>query len=190
MAIDPLLTWKSKLALLPKVATTAWAANFAEWYADRIVNITTDPTKLVPTGFLFTFDETTFADQLLALTPKSNALAGIQGFADAWETAISTTLYPTTLALLPLTTLGTPPAATPATTFSVITSVLIVSASITAAKDKILELADSPTVADVNDSEFPQKFRDATLLLKINVTGKNSVSPTPGPLSVSNVPLI
>ena len=187
MAIDPLSTWKSTLAALPKVANNSWAANFAAWYAGRIVSITPKPANLVPTGFLFTFNQALFASGLIALTPTNNALSGIQGFADAWEAAILTTVYPATLTLLPGTFV---PPTSPATLFSVIASVLIVPASIAAAKAKIIELATSPPAADVNDSEFPLKFREATLLLKINVTGTNSVAPTPGPLSALNVPLI
>lgn len=183
MAIDPLSTWKSTLAALPKVADTSWAANFAAWYAGRIVAITTDPASLVPTGFVFTFNQALFASQLIALTPVNDALSGITGFANAWEAAI----LATTVVVAP----GTfQPPTSPATLFSVIATTVIVPASIAAGKAKIIELASSPPVADVNDSEFPLKFREATLLLKINVTGTNSVTPTPGPLSVLNVPLI
>ena len=187
MAIDPLSTWRSTLAALPKVADTSWAANFAAWYAGRVVGITTDPVALSPTGFLLTFNEALFASSLIALTPVSNALAGITGFANAWETAILTSIYPATLTLLPGSFI---PPSTPATLFSVISSVVITPASIAAAKAKIIELASAPPVDDVNDSEFPVKFREATLLLKINVIGVNSIVPVPTPLSALDVPLI
>jgi len=188
MAIDPLATWRSTLAALPKVADTSWAANFAGWVADRVVNITTNPANLtLASPLVFVFNEATFATQLIALTPVSDALSGITGFANAWETAILTTVFPATLNVAPGAFI---PPSSPATIFSSVTSVVLTPASIAAAKAKIIELASAPPVSDVNDSEFPVKFRDAFLLLKINVTGLNSVSPTPGPLTASNVPLI
>lgn len=192
MAIDPLSTWKSTLAALPKVADASWAPNFAAWYAGRIIGITTSPAALVPTGFLLTFNTALFASGLVALTPVGNALAGITGFANAWEAAILTSVYPATLTLLPGSFI---PPTSPTTLFSAITSVLITPASIAAAKAKIIELASSPPVDDVNNSEFPQKFRDATLLLKINVIGLDSqppptAGPGPQPLNANNVPLI
>lgn len=186
MAVDPLNTWKTTLKDLPKVADTSWAANFAGWYADRIVNITTDPAALTPVGFSFPFDTATFETQLLALTPTPSALAGIQGFADAWEAAI--------LATTPVVGPGSfIPPSTPETLFSVVTTTIIVPASIAAGKAKILELVSAPAVADAMDSEFPVKFREATLLLKIKVDGLDSTTPGDGgplPLVADNVPLI
>lgn len=191
MAIDPLATWRSTLAALPKVADNSWATNFAAWVADRINNkITTNPTNLtLASPLVFVFPQATFATQLVALTPTGNALAGITGFADAWKAAIDTVLFPATLNVAPGAFV---PPATPATTFSTVTSVLLDPASVTAARAKIIELATAPPVADVNDSEFPVKFREAFLLLTITVSGLDS-TPTPAgplPLTVPNIPLI
>lgn len=189
MAIDPLATWRSTLAALPKVADTSWANTFAGWVADRVNNkITTNSSNLTLSGSLtFVFNQTAFAAALIALTPTNNALAGITGFANAWEVAILTTIFPATLNVDPGA--YTPPSS-PATIFSSVTSVVLTPASIAAAKAKIIELASASPVSDVNNSEFPVKFRDAFLLLKINVIGLDSVSPTPSPLTVSNIPLI
>lgn len=187
-AIDPLPTWQSTLAALPKVADNSWAANFAAWYADRLTGITTNPANLVPTGFVFTFNQATFQAQLQTLTPQSTAAAGIQGFANAWETA----LVASTVVVAP----GSfKPPATPPTTFSAIISTTIDTPSIAAGKAKLLELVTAPPVSDPNLSQFPAKFREATLLLTITVVGLDSqpppsAGPGPQPLTVANVPLI
>lgn len=189
MAIHPLTTWRSTLASLPKVADNSWAQNFADWYAARIAGITTAPASLVPTGFVFTFPTATFKTKLQALGPSPTALAGITAFATAWSDCMSAIAYPATLTLA--TGTFKPPTSN-TTLFSAVTSVTIVPASITAGKNKIIELATAALVSDPNLSEFPVKFRDATLLLKITVVGSDS-TPTPSgplPLTVANVPLI
>lgn len=198
--IDPLATWRSTLAALPKVSDNSWAANFAGWVADRISatgaadgkGIETKPTNLTlasppPGGFIFTFDEATFATQLQALTPTTDPSAGINGFANAWATAIAGTVFPTTLNVTPGAFI---PPTSPTTLFSAVTSVLLDPASILAAKAKIIELASSTPVDDPNLSEFPVKFREAFLLLTITVVGLDSTTPTPVPLTAANVPLI
>lgn len=185
MAIDALQIWKDELAALPKVADTSWAANFAAWYADRLAGITTSPSALVPTGFVFTFAQAAFAAQLLSLAPTTSAAAGIMGFANAWQTA----LLATTAVVGP----GSfKPPTSPATLFSAVISTIIDPASITAGKAKLLELVTAPPVADPQNSAFPVKFREATLLLSITVTGLDS-TPTPAgplPLVAALVPLI
>lgn len=183
MAIDALQIWKDELAALPKVADTSWAANFAAWYADRLAGITTSPSALVPTGFVFTFAEAIFAAQLLSLTPTTSALAGITGFANAWEAALNAT----TVVVGP----GSfKPPSSPATLFSVVATTIIDPPSIALGKAKLLELVTAPPVADPQNSQFPVKFREATLLLTITVSGTNSITPTPTPLTVPLVPLI
>ena len=183
MAVDALSVWKTTLAALPKVADNSWADNFANWYADRIVNITTNPSALVPTGFVFTFAKPVFKSALLALTPTTSALAGITGFANAWESALNaTTVVVASGSFIP--------PSSPHTLFSAVASTIIDPASIAAGKAKIIELVSAPPVADAMNSLFPIKFRDATLLLTITVTGTNSVTPTPGPLTAPLVPLI
>lgn len=190
MPVDPLATWRSTLAALPKVADTSWAANFAAWVAGRVATITTNPTNLTLSApLVFVFNQALFASQLISLTPTGDALSGITGFADAWKAAIDTTVFPATLNVAPGAFV---PPTTPATTFSTVTSVLLDPASVAAAKAKIIELATAAPVADVNDSEFPVKFREAFLLLTITVAGLDS-TPTPAgplPLTVPNIPLI
>lgn len=185
MAIDVLQIWKDELANLPKVGDNSWVTNFSTWYADRIVNIEPDPSFLVPIGFIFTFAKPVFETQLLTLTPTNDQVAGITGFANAWEAA----LLASTIVIAPGTYI---PPATPATTFSIVASSIIDLTSIALGKAKLLELVTAPPVADAQNSLFPVKFREATLLLTITVSGTNSVSPPagPNPLIATNVPLI
>lgn len=188
--IDPLSTWQSTLAALPKVADTSWALNFADWYSNRIVNIQPNQTILnTSTGFVFTFSTATFAAQLITLGPTFNQAAGIAGFANAWATAIALTIFPATLNVSAGAFIGT---STPPTLFSAVTAVVLDPASIVAAVAKINELATAPPVSDPTMSQFSEKFRDATLLLTITVTGLNSVPPPPGPnpLVAPLVPLV
>lgn len=183
MAVDPLATWQSTLAALPKVGDNSWAMNFASWYAGRIVGIAPSPAALVPTGFVFTFNTALFASGLQTLPPTASAAAGITAFANAWLAAMD--------ASTAVVAAGTfKPPSTPATLFSVVATTVIDTASKTAAKAKLLELITAPAVGDATMSQFPIKFRDATLLLTITVSGTNSVTPTPGPLVVPAVPLI
>lgn len=183
MAIDPLSTWQATLAALPKVSDNSWAPNFAAWYANRLTGITTNPLFLVPVGFVFTFAQSTFASELQGLTPVTTSLAGITNFANAWETALNST----TVLLAPL---SFKPPSTPATLFSVVASTTIDTASIAAGKNKLLELIAAPPVDDPTLSQFPIKFREATLLLTITAIGTNSIVPVPTPLTVPLIPLI
>ena len=188
MAVDPLATWKSTLAALPKVSDSSWADNFAAWYAGRIVGITTSPSAFVPTGFTFTFARSLFASNLRALGPTVSAVAGITAFANAWLAAMQ--------ASVAVVAPGSfKPPTTPKTLFSSIVSTMIDPASTTAARAKLIELVTAPAVDDANNSQFPVKFRDATLLLTITVTGLDSepppsAGPGPQPLVVAGVPLV
>lgn len=191
MAMDAVSVWQDTLALLPKVGDNSWALNFANWVAGRVLLIEPDPLKVLlaspaPAGFVFVFNSATFAAELLNLAPSSDATAGMKGFADAWASTIKTLVYPATLNMLPGAS-GLP--TTPATTFSLISAVAIDPASIEAGKAKILELANAPAVENPKDSQFPVKFREAFLQLKINVTGVNSVTPTPAPYQLMGISL-
>jgi hypothetical protein len=182
MSLEPLSVWKSTLAALPPTAG-AWYIPFASWYAARILPISPDPGVFVAAGFLFTFNVSVFQTQLSLLTPVNNALAGITGFANAWEAAI----LASTVVVSPGSALVPP---TPATTFSAVATSLIDTTSIALGKAKLLELVSAPQVPDANDSEFPEKFREATLLLTMTVTGINSIVPVPTPLTAPFVPFI
>lgn len=187
--IDSLATWQSTLAALPKVADASWSLNFANWYANRIVNIQPNQTILnTAAGFTFTFPTSTFASQLATLTPTTNQLSGVTGFANAWAAAMTLIVFPVSLSVSAGAFVGI---SSPPTLFSTVTATVLDPASIAAGKAKILELATAPVVSDPLMSEFAEKFRDATLLLTITVTGLNSVPPPPGPqpLVAPTIPL-
>ena len=173
MTIDALATWQSTFAAIPKVATTAWANNIANWVDARVTGKMSLPGIGGP-GFSFTYNKATFAAQLLSLAPTTNALAGITAFADAWLTAMNAS----TLATAPGSFIGT---STPATLWASVSSTIFVPASLTLGRAKILELATAPAVSDPLLSDFPIKFRAAFLLLTVTTTGVNSVPPPGGP---------
>ena len=187
MAVDPLSVWKLELTSLTPVADSTWALNFANYVADRVVAIETNPSSLIST-LVCPFNKVLFASQLVSLAPTPDAATGIAGFATAWETTILTNIFPATLSVAPGAII---PPASPATTFSLITSVILDPASIILAKNKILELISSPPVSDPNSSLFPEKFREAFLALTITIIGMDS-TPTPTgplPLVAANIPL-
>lgn len=183
MPVDPLNTWKSTLASLPSVSDASWSISFSSWYASRIIGISPDPSVFLASGFLFTFNTALFATGLVALPPVPTTAAGVLGFAAAWEAAIlaSVVIVGPGSALLP---------SSPATLFSVVAATIIDPTSIVLAKAKLMELATAAAVSDAMDSEFPVKFREATLLLSISVTGVNSIVPVPTPLVAPFIPLV
>ena len=188
MAIDPLSVWKTELANLPKVSDSSWALNFANYYADRLINITTNSSQLVPSGFVFTFSVSTFQSELVSLPPTDDPIAGATSFANAWETALNAS----TAIVAPGSFI---PPTSPMTLFSSIISTVIDPTSIAAGKAKLLELVSAPPVADPQNSLFPVKFREATLLLTITINGLDSqpppaAGPGPQPLTAANVQLI
>jgi len=174
MTVDALATWQSTFAALPKVADNSWAAPFAQWANDRVTSKMSLP-GITGAGLTFTFNKATFESELITLTETADKEAGITAFADAWKTAILVSVA----AVAAGSSIGSP---SPATTWSSVSSTVITPASITAGRAKIIELKDAPLVGDALESEFPIKFREAFLLLRITTTGLNSVSPTPGPL--------
>lgn len=174
MTIDALSVWKTQLNSLPKVADDSWASNFSMWADGRVTN---KMTLIDIDLFTFTFAESIFQSTLINLSPTPSASIGINAFANAWETAINVSTV-----VVPIgASIGTP---SPMTTWSSVTSTIILPASIAAAKAKIIELISAPTVDDALDSDFSIKFRDAYLLLQIQVTGLDSQPPPvagPGP---------
>ena len=80
----------------------------------------------------------------------------------------------------------------PNTIFSVVNTTVIDPTSIALGKAKILELVTAPPVSDPQLSQFPTKFREATLLLTITVSGLDSTPPGGGgplPLVAANIPI-
>jgi hypothetical protein len=185
--IDPFNIWQSTFDKLDKATTPAWAPAMANWYGERIQAISPDPSVLTAVGFVFVFNPAPMISVLARLTPGPAAV-GAQQIADAWFAAISAIVYPAGIAVGPGTVYGSP---SPATTFSSIISVLINPASIAAGKAKIISaLTSAKPSAEANSSQFPKALNDATLQLKMDITGLNTIAPTPAPLAAIGVPLI
>lgn len=168
MTIEALATWQSEWALLPKVSDASWKTNLANYIAARLDGKLSLATYLPPTGVTFVFNKTVFLASLASVSGDGVAKIAL-GFKNAVETSGS-------LVVAPGTAVGS---ASPATTFSVVaTSVLVGSA----AKAKIEELSSAPLTNSAAASEFPVKLYAAALLLTADVSGTNSVVPTPAPL--------
>lgn len=171
MTIDALATWQSEWALLPKVSDASWKTNLANYIAARLDGKLSLATYLPPTGVTFVFNKTVFLASLASVSSGTgDGVAKIAlGFKNAVETSGS-------LVVAPGTAVGS---ASPATTFSVVATSVLVG---TAAKAKIEELSSAPLTNSAAASEFPVKLYAAALLLTADVSGTNSVVPTPAPL--------
>ena len=180
--LKPLPAWKASIAAIPPSKGPVWANNFANWYATEIATIFPKPPTLVPTGFVFTFNTAVFITMLSKNPPTLDPVAGINGFANAWEAA----LLASVVVVSPGTYYGSPG---PATTFSVVIASIIDVPSIALGKLHLLNLVAAPPAAGGADSKFPQIFREATLMLTMTVTGINSSAPTTSPLVAPLCPL-
>jgi hypothetical protein len=183
MAIDSLSTWKQTFTNIPKVNEKSWAANFSNWCANR-VNGKAELTGITTATPPFTFSQSVFKTQLEALGVTTLSPEGAVGFATAWQTAVNASLI---LTVVPGDFIN--PESDP-TKWSVVTTALIDPASVAAAKAFLVsQLTVAIKTNNSNESNFPQIFRDAFLLLTGTTIGLNSL-PIPLPLVALNVPLI
>ena len=181
MAIDALAIWNSTYVLIKLTGDSAWASNFADWYAARIVSMSTTPTVLnTSAGFTFTFNKALFISRLKGLSNTSDASAGISKYVDCWGAAMTAS----TVLVKPGAFV---PPSTPPTTFASVVTATIIASSVTVGKAKITALASGPNVSSGAQAKFAEKFREATLQLKIKVVGINGKG---DPLTVDNVPLL
>jgi len=171
MTIDALAIWQSEWALLPKVSDDSWKTNMASYIAARLDGKLSLSGYLPPTGVSFIFNTAVFISSLSGVT--SGTGDGVSKIAQGFKAAAET---PGSLIVAPGTAVGS---ASPATTFSVVSSSVL---SGSAAEAKIAELASAPLVDSAADSDFPVKLHAAALLLTATVSGLNSVAPTPSPL--------
>lgn len=174
MSIDTLADWKTEFANLPSVVDDSWKQNLADYISARVtskLNLLTYSPQVT-----FTFNKPAFVAQLASVTPAlGNGVAQIAaGFVDGCVGG---------LVIAPGTAFG---AGIPATTFSAVTSSIFDAPSLIAANSKILELESATPVGDINDSVFPEKIRDACLLLTATVIGLDSTPPAAGPLPLTD----
>ena len=166
MSVSPLQVWIDTLKALPPAEV--WAPNFASWVADRTIDAELDPSA--GATFTFVYGESALATALEALGPNPSKSLAIKDFADAWEVGLLASTLTTATA----------------SGFSSIAKTELDPPSIIAGKAKIQELEFSP-LTSTSDSEFPPKFRDATLLLTVTLTGTSTGG---DPKVLENVPVI
>jgi len=169
--IDALAKWISTYASdVPNVLDSSGPKNVAEWTDDRVPNM--ELPGIQGTGLTFTFNKGSFQTELEAIN-TSTLHDGVVALADAWATAIGGSVADVAVG----SSVGAP---SPATTWSVVGSTVIDGASVTAGRDKLLELENSPIAGTPEESEFPVKLREAFLLLTITTTGMDSTPPSSG----------
>jgi len=173
MAVDSLAVWQSEWALLPKVSDASWKSNVANYLAARVDSKLTLATY-GGTPVVFTFNKTVFLASLASVSAATGD--GVSKMALGFSNAVLTA---GSLVVSPGAFIGS---ATPATTYSAVASSVITPAGALAGKTKIEELSSAPLVTDPLLSTFPVKLREAFLLLTANISGTNSVAPTPAPL--------
>lgn len=174
MSLEPLSTWKSEFALLPKVADSSWKSNLGDYIEARVNSLLDLSTY--STGVSFTFDKTTFEAALAGVDALTGD--GVDAMATGFGNALATGLVVSAGASFS--------PYTPQTTFSSVTSSTFDAASITAGENKIKELNSATPVDSVNDSLFPLKLREAFLLLTATVIGLDSTPMPTGPLPLTD----
>ena len=174
MSIDSLADWKTEFANLPLVIDDTWKQNLADYISDRItskLNLLTYSPQVT-----FTFNKSAFVSALGSVTPAlGNGVDQIAvGFVNGCIGG---------LVVAPGTAFG---AGIPATTFSTVATSIFDAPSLALASAKIIELKSATPVADVSDSIFPGKLREACLLLTATVIGLDSTPPAAGPLPLTD----
>jgi hypothetical protein len=167
--------WGNKLTNLNPTKNTTWARAFAD-AVDSLTTSKMELTNIKTTPAMFTFAKAVFEAQLVVLKPTKSAQEGAKNFANAWATAVQSSL----MVVAPGATIGLPPA--PANTFSAVSGTLLDPGSLTAAKAGLVADILSVKPDPKNANAFARAFRKAFLALTYTTTGLNSVPPTPAPL--------
>jgi hypothetical protein len=187
MPINPLPLWKTEFAdIAPSNNQVQSASDIANFYSKQISAIQPAPLLTAP-GFTFPFQTPLLQAGLLSLVPAVEPVSGALTIATAWESAILATIPVVPSGAI----VGAPP--TPATTFSVVEATIIDPPSIAAGKALIMSLLPlAPPIPDPLGAQLPNVLFQATSLLTITVTGKNSIPPPSGPtpLVAPFVPLL
>lgn len=169
MAIDSEQVWKDEFKKLPQVSssTSDGMNNLADFVAARVAGMKIG-SPITGTSS-FTFNRSAFVSSLLSLAPVQDT-SGLIAIATAWQTsALASTMF-----VSPGASIG---AATPATTFAAVVTV-VNPASVAAAYTILLSnLSSLQPVAE--DPMFPVYLRNAFLMIQYTLTGLNTVVPTP-----------
>jgi hypothetical protein len=174
MPLEPLATWQSTYAdeVGPTADPITGALAIANWLGDRLDGKLSADAGIGGPGLTYTFNRAIFATALSALPPTPDATAGALAFATAWETAalISIPL------MAPLSYILV---ATPATTWSVVTTTILDAPSVVLGKAEVFGLKDAEPAPTAEKSETPEAFREAHLLHTITTTGIDSTISLP-----------
>lgn len=184
MATDSEGVWKSTLKAIPNtVDKAAGIQALADWVEARVVSkLALDPSLIVGATPSYVWLQSAFKPPLLTLEPVTDP-STVTAIADAWRDAALTSLMP----VLPGISVGSP---SPATTFSVVVSLLdpaSVASAYNTLSSALLEL--KPT-ADPDDVKIGPLLRAAFLSLTFTLTGLNTIVPVPTPLVAAAVPVV
>lgn len=178
MAMDALQVWKDEWDNLPLDDTgLAFPMNIANFIGDRVDGKMV--AKDVEGAASFTFNRAVFAAGIASLVPSPSNIAGVTAICSAWQSAILASV----LVIPPGSYIK--PTPTPATTWSVVASVVPIPAAGFASLQAGLLAA--PLAGAPGESAFPVELRKAFELLQYTISGTDS-TPTPaGPLPLTFV---
>ena len=175
MTLESLSTWQTEWANLPKVADDSWKQNLAGYLSSRLNGrLEFQSYQPKPGHFSYSFNESAFISQLAGVD-YANPI-GISAIANGMAAAFNAN----SALVAPGSSIGAP--GNPATTYSAVTGTVFDSAAVSAMQSRI-NSTDTTPVSDALNSDFPVKLREGVLLLTATITGTNSVTPTPGPLT-------
>lgn len=175
MSLEALSVWKESFASQVKaVKDEAWKDNFPNWFASvfNAPKLSLPGLLIAVTPLPLTWGKDAFKAIFSTMTAQSNG-AVILG--NAWEAG----MLASTVQVKAGDSIGV---ASPATTWSSVTSSVFTPASIAASKAKVLEIAGALPTKNALESQAPVIFREATLLLKVTTTGLDSTPSPAGPL--------
>jgi hypothetical protein len=160
--------------------TTA-ISNLANWItANTTGQLAPNPLALSGAGIVFTWNPAPFISTLMSASP-SDSPSAVTVVADAWESGINASV----LLVPPGTYVGAP---TPATIFSVVSSVAILAPTVAAAKAAMTAslLSAAPTT-DINQVQIPSILYTAFTSISYSVSGMNTLPPPSGPTPLATV---
>ena len=177
MAIDSLSTFQTtfKADIIP-TKDDSWMDNLTNWVSARVTGL--QASGIGGPNVLWVFNSAVFKAGLSAISVE--AANGVSGLASSFQSAINAS----TIVMQPGSFIGS---ATPANTWSVVSTTMFTPSSVLVGKAKIEELASAPLVNDAINSQFPVKIREAFLLLTIDTSGLDSTPSPGGPLPLIDV---
>lgn len=160
--------------ILPSVSNDTWKANLSSYVTLEVAGMGLANASIPP---VFTFNSATFLSGLGDYDANDNPI-GVTSMADSFQAAINASQ----MVVAPGTAIGV---VSNATKFSVVTSTLPVSSSVSSAKNIILELEEAEATSDASKSEMPKKLYEAFSTLQYTIVGSDSTPPPAGPLPLT-----